>query len=92
MYNKCVRSLAYGRKMIGMGGNESKQVNVRLEEEDREAIEQLVSDGEYENVSAFIRAAIKEKLNPKLRRARLRKEISELLDDDPVLRSKLGLD
>lgn len=78
--------------MIGMGGNESKQVNVRLEEEDREAIEQLVSDGEYENVSAFIRAAIKEKLNPKLRRARLRKEISELLDDDPVLRSKLGLD
>jgi Arc/MetJ-type ribon-helix-helix transcriptional regulator len=78
--------------MVGMGGNESKQVNVRLEEEDREAIEQLVSDGEYENVSAFIRAAIKEKLNPKLRRARLRKEISELLDDDPVLRRKLGLD
>lgn len=73
-----------------MSGNESKQFNVRLEEEDLKAIDELVTIGEYESASAFIRLAIKDKLNPKLRRARLKREITDLLKDQDVLR-EIGL-
>lgn len=74
-----------------MSGNESKQFNVRLEEDDLRAIDELVTSGEYESASAFIRQAIKDKLNPKLRRARLKKEISDLLKD-PDARRELGIE
>ena len=70
--------------------SDTKQVNIRLEDEDRKAIDQLVTDGEYENISAFVRTAVKEKLNPKLRRARMRRELIELLKD-PEIRRELEI-
>lgn len=69
---------------------EPERLSVRLDEEDRKAIDQLVLEGEHESVSAFVRIAVKDKLNPKLRRARLRKELQDLLKD-PDVRRDLGL-
>ena len=73
-----------------MPNKEYTGTNSRLDEEDRTAIDELVQNGEVESVSSFIRNAVKEKLNPKLRRARIRKELLELLKDDDVKR-ELGL-
>lgn len=65
---------------------ESKgQVGIRLDDEDRRAIDQLVAEGDYESASAFIRQAIKDKLNPKMRKARERRVFTEMLEDPDVL-------
>jgi Arc/MetJ-type ribon-helix-helix transcriptional regulator len=68
-----------------MSGNEKGQIAVRLDDEDRRAIDQLIIEGEYENISAFMRQAVKDKLNPKMRKARERKVFSEMLEDPDVL-------
>jgi len=70
--------------------DQNERVSVRLDPEDRAAINLLVVDGDYENVSDFIRKAVKDKLNPKLRKARMRKEMLELAKD-PEVRRELGL-
>ena len=69
---------------------EKDQTNIRLDEEDKRAINELVDLGEYESMSAFVRQAIKEKLNPTMRRARNKRELRELLRD-PEIRRELGL-
>jgi Arc/MetJ-type ribon-helix-helix transcriptional regulator len=73
-----------------MVDNESSigRTSLRLDDADRKAIDQLVADGEYVNLSEFVRQAVKEKLNPKLRRARQRKELMELLKD-PTIRAEI---
>ena len=75
-------------------GNDSKQVNVRLDEEDRAAIDRLVGSGKYANVSTFIRSAIKERLDPKIRKVRELETFNEMLDDPEklqILKQRLGL-
>jgi len=74
-----------------MGGTEKEdksRLTIQIDDMDRESIETLVEAGEYENISVFIRQAVKEKLNPKMRRARQRKEIFDLLKD-PENRAEL---
>ena len=63
------------------GKEQTQQTNTRLDISDIEVIQELVDNGEFESVSAFIRQAVKEKINPKMRRARLRKELLEVLAD-----------
>jgi len=77
-----------------MGEGNDRQVNVRLDEEDRSAIDKLVDSGRYANVSAFIRSAIKERLDPQLRKAREMETFNEMLDDPEkilILKQKMGL-
>ena len=76
--------------MSGDQKQTENRLSVRLDEEDRIAIDALVMDGEYENVSMFVRQAVKEKLNPRLRKARLKKELLDLLKD-PAARRELGI-
>jgi len=77
-----------------MGEGNDRQVNVRLDEEDRSAIDKLVDSGRYANVSAFIRSAIKERLDPQLRKTREMETFNEMLDDPEkilILKQKMGL-
>jgi len=77
-------------EVMSANDDQNERVSVRLDPEDRAAINLLVVDGDYENVSDFIRKAVKDKLNPKLRKARMRKEMLELAKD-PEVRRELGL-
>jgi Arc/MetJ-type ribon-helix-helix transcriptional regulator len=68
-------------------------IHIRIQETAREKIEQLVENGEYQDISSFVVQAINEKLDPDRYQEHLEKSIRETLlritRDDPIYRQFL---
>jgi Arc/MetJ-type ribon-helix-helix transcriptional regulator len=67
-----------------------KWLTIRAPVDVRKAIEALVTAGEYPDISSFVLEAIQEKLDPNYGKARLKRQLHELLQGDPELVKELS--
>jgi len=66
-------------------------INVRAGAERKCLIKELVDRGEYKTVSEFVNEALDEKLNRSQNTTRLKRQIFDLIKNDPDIRRELGL-
>lgn len=66
-------------------------IRVRVGEELKQKIQSLVESGEYEDISAFVREAIREHLNPTRGIERTKRHIIYLVEKDIEIQEALSL-
>ncbi len=66
-------------------------IRVRVGEELKHQIQGLVDSGEYEDISAFVREAIREHLNPTRGIERTKRHIIYLVENDIEIQEALSL-
>jgi Arc/MetJ-type ribon-helix-helix transcriptional regulator len=66
-------------------------IRVRVGEELKQKIQALVDSGEYEDISAFVRDAIREHLNPQRGIERTKRHIIYLVENDIDIQEILSL-
>ncbi len=66
-------------------------IRVRVGEDLKQKIQALVDSGEYEDISAFVRDAIREHLNPNRGIERTKRHIIYLVENDIDIQEALGL-
>jgi len=66
-------------------------IRVRVGEELKQKIQGLVDSGEYEDISAFVREAIREHLVPTRGIERTKRHIIHLVENDLDIQEALGL-
>jgi Arc/MetJ-type ribon-helix-helix transcriptional regulator len=66
-------------------------IRVRVGEELKQKIQGLVDSGEYEDISAFVRDAIREHLNPTRGIDRTKRHIIYLVENDIEIQEVLSL-
>jgi Arc/MetJ-type ribon-helix-helix transcriptional regulator len=66
-------------------------IRVRVGEELKQKIQGLVDSGEYEDISAFVRDAIREHLNPQRGIERTKRHIIYLVENDIEIQEILSL-
>jgi Arc/MetJ-type ribon-helix-helix transcriptional regulator len=66
-------------------------IRVRVGEELKQKIQGLVDNGEYEDISAFVRDAIREHLKPQRGIERTKRHIIYLVENDVDIQEALGL-
>jgi Arc/MetJ-type ribon-helix-helix transcriptional regulator len=66
-------------------------IRVRVGEELKQKIQALVDSGEYEDISAFVRDAIREHLNPTRGIEHTKRHIIYLVENDVDIQEALGL-
>ncbi len=66
-------------------------IRVRVGEELKQKIQGLVDNGEYEDISAFVRDAIREHLNPTRGIERTKRHIIYLVENDIDIQEILSL-
>gem|GEM_PF-5801064 len=59
------------------------KLNVRVSQKVLDDIEKLIEDGDYSDISEFVRTAVREKLDPEYGKARLKRLLGSLLREDP---------
>ncbi len=66
-------------------------IRVRVGENLKKTIQEHVDRGEYEDISAFVREAIREHLNPNRGIERTKRHIIELAENDIEIQEILGI-
>jgi Arc/MetJ-type ribon-helix-helix transcriptional regulator len=66
-------------------------IRVRVGEELKQKIQALVDSGEYEDISAFVRDAIREHMNPNRAIERTKRHIIYLVENDIEIQEILSL-
>lgn len=69
-----------------------RTIHVRISPDLEEKIQELISRGEFDDVSDFVRKAIRQKLNPDFEKEKIHQILIQLIEGDPELRRKLKLD
>ena len=68
----------------------TERVGVRLTPQMLQALDMEVAEEDFQDRSSFIVEAIKEKLDPGFGKARLKRQLRELLREDPEFREDLS--
>jgi Arc/MetJ-type ribon-helix-helix transcriptional regulator len=72
-----------------MIAEETEKIGFRVTQTERREIEAAVEEGDYQDVSSFIREAVREKLDPEYGMKRFIKNLKRALKENPEVRREL---